>query len=157
MRHKKNIISLINIDDNGIQTSSESLIHSEHKCSLKNWKIDPINAIHLTNQCYFIALEDDITMTHDFHLSKHRRLIEREEAFFEFYFKASLKHPEYLRADFLFFNDQLRQNLINRSKYSSFIPNDKLFFLGLSTIITEISSKTDHSFSSYIVSSTKLK
>jgi hypothetical protein len=124
---------------------------------LKNWKIDPINAIHLTNQCYFIALEDDITMTHDFHLSKHRRLIEREEAFFEFYFKASLKHPEYLRADFLFFNDQLRQNLINRSKYSSFIPNDKLFFLGLSTIITEISSKTDHSFSSYIVSSTKLK
>jgi len=103
MRHKKNIISLINIDDNGIQTSSESLIHSEHKCSLKNWKIDPINAIHLTNQCYFIALEDDITMTHDFHLSKHRRLIEREEAFFEFYFKASLKHSEYLRADFLFF------------------------------------------------------
>ncbi len=87
---------------------------------MNNWKIDPTNAINLTTECYFIALKDDVTMIYDFHLSKYRRLIEKEEAFFEFHFKASLKDPKYLRADFIFFNDPLGQNLIDRSKYSPF-------------------------------------
>ena len=105
---------------NGLHSPSQNLIHSNDQCSLNNWKIDPTNTINLTNRCYFIALEDDVTMTYDFQLSKYRRIIERDEALFEFHFKASLENPKYLRADFLFYNDSLGQNLIDRSKYSSF-------------------------------------
>ena len=69
---------------NGTEASNESLIDLNDKCLLNNWIIYPRKSIDLTEECYFIAKKDNVTIKHQFSLYLYQRLIQRQEALFQF-------------------------------------------------------------------------
>lgn len=83
----------------GREAPNENLIYFKDLCSLSRWVIRPRDAINITDKCHFIARRDNVTLTYSILLHFHRRLIDREQALFQFRFLTNRVNP---KIDFIY-------------------------------------------------------
>ena len=97
----------------GSEAPSRNLIYIKHRCSLTSWEVQPRNAVNVTQKCHFVASKENSTLTYSISLIFYQRLIEHEQALFEFRFLTSRVDP---RVTFIYTTDDEREE-IRRGKH----------------------------------------